>query len=54
MSITDALLAESKVHQLNMSFTVQQNIVQLQIAINDIVLMQKEQGNCNFHRIETS
>lgn len=36
-----------------MTVGIEQHVVQLQIAIDNFVFVQKEQGNRNFHRIET-
>ena len=50
---TDALLAHAIISQFDVSFVIQQDVVQLQIAVDDALLVQEVERQRYFGRIES-
>ena len=51
-AINNVLFAHPKISNLDVTILIQEDVVQLEIAINDAMSVKKEETNCNFRRVK--
>lgn len=49
----NALLAHTKIGDLDVTILIQQNVVQFQVAIDDAARVKVEQSDCDFGRVKS-
>lgn len=52
--IDESYLAHAVVRQLDVPFVIQQDVVQLQVAVDDALFMQEVQSDADFSRIKSA